>query len=241
MATMMNGRLWRITWIATLTSRLRTGCVPNVWRSGEHRINGLWHNHSESRFGIGIRHRCLRCAGSLSLGRSAASPIMKTTANVTVLATSLLLAGCGKKPALQSSPPSTVAPVTQSAMTAWQQGDTAAAVTSFVGADWSNRPLFASGSTLSLSEDQFKTLPDWERRRSEMGPQIDSLKQLAAAVARAGRDAAEKGDVAQARKHFAALRECGAALDTSDSLAMLRLVGQGMKKRAEEEMSRLTP
>jgi hypothetical protein len=165
---------------------------------------------------------------------------MKTTAIVTVLAASLL-AGCGKKPASPSAPPSTLAPATQSALTAWQQGDKAAAVTSFVGTDWSSRPLFASGSTLSLSEDQFKTLPDWERRRSEMGPQIDSLKRLAAAVARAGRDAAEKGDVAQARKHFAALRECGAALDTSDSLAMLRLVGQGMKKRAEEEMSRLTP
>ena len=117
----------------------------------------------------------------------------------------------------------------------------AAAVTSFVGTDWSSRPLFASGSTLSLSEDQFKSLPDWERRRSEMRPQIDSLKQLAAAVAQAGRDAAAKGDVAQARKHFAALRECGAALDTSDSLAMVRLVGQGMKKRAETEMSKLTP
>ena len=74
-----------------------------------------------------------------------------------------------------------------------------------------------------------------------MRPQIDSLKQLAAAVAQAGRDAAAKGDVAQARKHFTALRECGAALDTSDSLAIVRLVGQGMKKRAETEMSKLTP
>ena len=165
---------------------------------------------------------------------------MKTIAIVTVLAASLL-AGCGKKPASQSTPPSTVAPVTQSAMTAWQQGDKAAAVTSFVGTDWSSRPLFASDSTLSLSEDQFKSLPDWERRRSEMRPQIDSLKQLAAAVAQAGRDAAAKGDVAQARQHFAALRECGAALDTSDSLAIVRLVGQGMKKRAETEMSKLTP
>ena len=178
---------------------------------------------------------CLRCAVDM-----AASPIMKTTAIVTVLAASLL-AGCGKKSAAPSPPASTATPVTQSAMTAWQQGDKAAAVTSFVGTDWSSRPLFASGSTLSLSEDQFKTLSDWERRRSEMRPQIDSLKQLAAAVAEAGRDAAAKGDVAQARTHFTALRECGAALDTSDSLALLRLVGQGIKKRAEAEMSKLTP
>jgi hypothetical protein len=90
---------------------------------------------------------------------------MKTTAIVTVLAASLL-AGCGKKPASPSSPPSTVAPVTQSAMTAWQQGDKTAAVTSFVETDWSRRPLFESGSTLSLSEDQFMSLRDWESRKS---------------------------------------------------------------------------
>jgi hypothetical protein len=71
--------------------------------------------------------------------------------------------------------------------------------------------------------------------------QVESLKQLAATVAQAGKDAAAKGDVAQARKHFVALRECGAALDASDSLALLRLIGQGMKKRAETEMSKLTP
>ena len=106
---------------------------------------------------------------------------MKTTAIVTVLAASLL-AGCGKKPTSQGTPPSTVAPVTQSAMMAWQQGDKAAAVTSFVGTDWNSRPLFASGSTLSLSEDQFKALPDWERRKSEMRLQIDSLKELGMAA-----------------------------------------------------------
>jgi hypothetical protein len=127
-------------------------------------------------------------------------------------------------------------------MTAWQQGDKTAAVTSFVETDWSGRPLFASGSALSLTEEQFKALsnPDRQTKSSEMLPQIDSLKRLAAAVAQAGQDAAAKGDAAQARKHFAALKECGAALDTSD-LALVRLVGQGMTKRAETEMLKLTP
>ena len=136
-----------------------------------------------------------------------------------------------------------MAPVTQSAMTAWQQGDQTAAVSRFVETDWSSRPLFASGSALSLMEDQFKALSNSERqtKSSEMMPQIDSLKQLAAAVAQAGRDAAAKGDAAQARKHFVALKECGAALDTSDSLALVRLVGQGMKNGAETEISKLTP
>ncbi len=172
----------------------------------------------------------------------AASHIMKPTAIFTIVTASLLLAGCSKQSASPGSPPSTAAAVTQSAITAWQQGDKAAAVTRFVETDWTSRPLFASGSALSLTEDQFKALSNSERqtKSGEMMPQLDSLKQLAAAVAQAGQDAAAKGDAAQARKHFAALNECGAALDSSDSLALVRLVGQGLKKRAVTEMSKLT-
>ena len=168
---------------------------------------------------------------------------MKTTASITVLATSLLLVGCGKQSALPSSTPSTVAPVTQSVMTAWQQGDKTAAVAGFVETDWSARPLFASDSMLSLSEDKFKALSNSERqaKSSKMFQQIDSLKRLAAAVAQAGQDAAAKGDTAQARKHLTSLREFGSAIDTSNSLALLRLVGQAEKKRADREMSKLAP
>lgn len=168
---------------------------------------------------------------------------MKTTASITVLATSLLLVGCGKQSALPSSTPSTVAPVTQSVMTAWQQGDKTAAVAGFVETDWSARPLFASDSMLSLSEDKFKALSNSERqaKSSKMFQQIDSLKRLAAAVAQAGQDAAAKGDAAQARKHLTSLREFGSAIDTSNSLALLRLVGQAEKKRADREMSKLAP
>lgn len=166
---------------------------------------------------------------------------MKTTTRNAVLAVSILAAGCGKQPVAPSSAPSATAPVTQSATTAWQQGDKTTAISSFVETDWSSRPLFASSSPLSLTEDQFKALSDAERpaKSGEMFSQLDSLKQLAAAVAQAGRDAASKGNVAQARKYLASLKQCGAALDTSNSLALVRLVGQGMKKRADTEMSTL--
>jgi hypothetical protein len=168
---------------------------------------------------------------------------MKTTTIVTALAATFLLAGCGKQSALPSSPPSTATPVTQPIMTAWQKGGKSTAVTSFVETDWSSRPLFASGSALSLAEQQFKALTNFEQqeRSSEMMPQIDSLKQLATAVAQAGQDTAAKGDAAQARKYFAAMQQCGATLDTSNSLTLVRLVGQGMKKRADTEISKLAP
>ena len=126
-------------------------------------------------------------------------------------------------------------------MTAWQQGDKPKAVSSFVETDWSSRPLFASGSTLSLTENQFKALSDAERqaKSGEMMSQLDSLKKLASAVAQSGRDAAAKGDTAQARKHFTSLKECGTALDSPDCLRLVQLVGQAWKKMADTELAKI--
>src|ERR1035441_6566633 len=128
---------------------------------------------------------------------------MKNTTMTVIMAATILIAGCGKKsPSSSTTPPPAQAeaasssPIAQPALTAWQQGDKTAAVSSFLAADWSARPLFAVGSTLSLSEAQFKALSDADRqaKSTEMTAQLGSLKQLAAAVAQAGLDAASKGD-----------------------------------------------
>lgn len=89
---------------------------------------------------------------------------MRTTTISAIFTVSLLLAGCGKKPTPSSFNSSTNAPVIESALTAWQQGNAAKAVSSFVETDWSSRPLFAASSTLNLTEDQFKALSDAERQ-----------------------------------------------------------------------------
>jgi hypothetical protein len=166
---------------------------------------------------------------------------MKTTTISAVLTVSLLLAGCGKKASPPTSTPPGAAPVAQPAMTAWQQGDKSSAVSRFIETDWSTRPLFASDSTLSLSEDQFKALSDAERqaKSGEMMSQLDSLKKLAAAVAQAGRDAASKGDTAQARKQFTSLRQCGTALDSPDCLSLVQLVGKAFKKTGDTELAKI--
>ena len=65
--------------------------------------------------------------------------------------------------------------------------------------------------------------------------ELDSFKKLAAAVAQAGRDAASKGDTAQARKYFTSLKECGTALDSPECLSMVQLVGKAFKKMADTE------
>lgn len=168
-----------------------------------------------------------------------------------IITTTLLLAGCGQKSSSNSSSSSptktqqdttsATTPVMQPALTAWEQGDMSSAVSHFLEANWNARPLFPPGSVLSLSEDQFKLLSaaDRQAKSGEMMSQLDSLKQLAAAVAQAGRDAASKGDSVQARKCFTALKQCGEALDGANSLAMVKLVGQGFEKRADAELGKL--
>jgi len=131
----------------------------------------------------------------------------------------------------------------QSVVSLWKEGDRTKAIDGFVAADWKARPLFAADSVLSLSEAQFAGTPrsDIEAKGREMFEQITPLKQLAAAVAQAGTDAAARNDTAQAIKYFNALKECGRALDNPDSLKLLRLVGVAMEKRADTELSKLPP
>lgn len=129
----------------------------------------------------------------------------------------------------------------QSLLIAWRQGDKSAVVSRFLETDWSVRPLFTPGSTLSLSEDQFKSLSeaDGRARSSEITAQIDEIKQLAAAVAQAGRDAAAKKDLAQAVKYFTSLKQCGEALDRPDSSSIVKSTGRLMQKMADGELAKL--
>jgi hypothetical protein len=140
----------------------------------------------------------------------------------------------------QETAPSTTA-VMEPIWSAWQQGDQSLAVSRFVQANWSARPLFTPGSTLSLSEGQFMSLPTSERnvKANDSINQIGDLKQLARAVAQAGRDAAMKNDSAQARKCFTSLKQCGEALDGPDSLLLVRQVGKALKTMAGEELAKL--
>jgi hypothetical protein len=172
---------------------------------------------------------------------------MKNTIITAVMAAAILVAGCGKKSSTSSATPppaqaeaaASSSPVSQAALAAWQIGDGAAAVSSFIAADWSARPLFAAGSALSLSEDQFKELSYAGRqaKSGEMAAQLDSLKRLAATVAQAGRDAASKGDAAQARKYFTSLKQCGKALDSADYSSLVQIVGQSLQKKADAELA----
>jgi hypothetical protein len=140
--------------------------------------------------------------------------------------------GCGQRSA----------PVgTETVLATWEQGDEATAVSDFLATDWSAGPLFTPDSGLSLSEDQFKQLPAIERdaRIADVHAQLAALNKLAGAVAQAGREAAAKKDLALARKHFAALQQLGQAIDGSDSMLIVRMMGQVLEKMGKAEMEKL--
>jgi hypothetical protein len=183
----------------------------------------------------------MRANTSLSLKRLFVSTILLAAALVAGG-----LSGCDRRgpPAKGDTPKATSQPTAiESILAAWEQGEHAAAVSRFLEADWSARPLFAPGSTMDLSEEQFKKLPAAERQACSPQVQVHltALRELARTVAQAGRDAAAKNDVPAARKHFAAIQQCGQALDSPDSMLIVNLVGQALQKMAVAEAAKLPP
>lgn len=166
---------------------------------------------------------------------------MKTDWISILLIVVTLLTGCGREPAPTATPVATAPSVLQPVLTTWQQGDKPAAVRAFLETDWSARPLFSAGSPLSLSEAAFSRLSEREARtKSEVVlRELDLVKQLAAAVTQAGRDAAAGGNAATARKHFEAVALFGTALDNPDGLRIAQLVGQALRRQSDTELSKL--
>ena len=152
---------------------------------------------------------------------------MKNAIIIGVMAATILTAGCGKP--------------THPALKAWQQGDKTTAVSNFVTTVWSAHPLFPAGSILSLSEVKLEALSaaDRKAKADEMLPQLLTFRDLAEAVEQAGHDAASKGDIAQARKYFVSLKQCGTALDSPDYTFMLRQIGQAIQKLSDKDLAQI--
>ena len=162
---------------------------------------------------------------------------------ITVLTVGLVVAGCRQ----QSNTTPAGTSILQPALAAWQQGDRVGAVSNFVAADWSVGQLFAPDSILSLTETQFHAqvrggvtkIGNIQAKSDQMIKELQTMKELTAAVAQAGRDAVATNDVALARRHFSSLHQFGTALDSSNSLAILRLDAQAIKRKAEKELATL--
>ncbi len=128
--------------------------------------------------------------------------------------------------------------VMRQVLAAWRNEGEAAAIQLFLETDWTETPIFDSGSILSLSEDQFQALPS-ATKSSELTEQFDALNKLMRAVGTAGVDAAAKKNFAQARNYLESLRRCGKALGNSDTTLLVRMVGLAMEDWAVTELEKL--
>jgi PBP1b-binding outer membrane lipoprotein LpoB len=173
---------------------------------------------------------------------------MKNAIIIGVIATTFLLAGCGKKNVSSvGSAPSTTSQTNASsspilpALTAWEQDDKATAVSSFLAADWNVDASLMADSTLNLRNDQFKSLTDaqYQSKSVQLTAQLQNLRGLATAVEQAGRDAALKGDTTQAPKCFMSLKQCSIGWDNAENLQIVQLVGQAMRKMSEKDLAKI--
>lgn len=144
------------------------------------------------------------------------------------------LTGCGKR-----DQASVLSPI----MEQWEKGEKTEAINRFVEADWKARPLFAPGSAMSLNEDQFQKLtPDIVAdKMKEVIPRINTLRQIAQGVMEAGKEAMKQGDKAKARKHFTAVKQCGEAINSAETLKVVQLVGQAIVKLSDAELVKVKP
>jgi hypothetical protein len=157
------------------------------------------------------------------------------------------LAGCEKKNDTTTSPAARAAdtlssfPVLQPAVVAYVHGDKSTVVSNFLAVDWSIHPLFAPGSALNLGESQFHALAesDYHAKSYELTGQLLTLKALASTVAEAGSTAARNGDTAKARKCFMSLKQFGTALDSTNYVLIIQLVGRGYEKMSDTGMAKM--
>src|SRR6185369_7844956 len=120
------------------------------------------------------------------------------------------------------------------AMTLWRAGKKDESAEKFMAVDMSQRPLFPTGAVLNYTEAQFVALPQAVRDKlsKEMLADIQVIKEICAHVKEASKSAAANGEKAKAEKGLAQLKKCGESFDRPDSLALLQMVGKGLKKTA---------
>lgn len=186
-----------------------------------------------------------------------------------VIAASILIAGCSKKiesstasapltepPSANttSSPvvaessetevhPAVSTPVIQPILTVWQEGNSAAAINTFVEANWNARPIFPAGMAAGLTDAQMQGLPDADRqlRSHEMEAQVGLIGDLITAVSNAAQDAVSNGDAARARGCYLALRRFGTAFDNPANQAQVKHLGQVARNMAKLGLAKLGP
>lgn len=116
----------------------------------------------------------------------------------------------------------------------WRDGKQSDAVDKFLVVDFSKRPLFPTGSVLNLTEAEFIELPSAARDKMSkaMLADVQTIKLIAGRINESAKAARAAQDQSKATLCTSQLKAAGEAFDRPDGLALLKLVGQALKKMA---------
>ncbi len=156
----------------------------------------------------------------------------------TLLTLLILLLGCSKRSPplheLKQLPSSTIEPI----LADWDCGQEEKAVNEFLCFNWDKEAVFAPASALSLSERELDSLSQAAAaaKMRQAVAELQSLRELVYAVDKTGRDAENRGEVSKARACFISMEQCGGALQSSNRLYLVQLVGKSIGKTAGNEL-----
>ncbi len=123
----------------------------------------------------------------------------------------------------------------------WAGGDKSQAVEVFLAIDWNSASWFSQGSILSLTEQQFASLPAEEQQAKmpEMFTLSATIRELAKHVVKLGKESLAAKEHDAAEKQFDAVLQSGLAICLPESLAMLRMIGFAIQAMALDEQKQM--
>ena len=122
----------------------------------------------------------------------------------------------------------------------WSSGERDKAVERFIATDWTKPDVFPAGSVFRMTETQYKAAPAARRKKVDdsIRKQASELRALVGEVFDRGTKARAKDDKNGATRALEAARACGKHISTQpDALAVLKLVGTAIEKRAGEHLA----
>jgi hypothetical protein len=124
---------------------------------------------------------------------------------------------------------------------AWESGDKDLAVAHFLSVRWDDASVFRDIRAFNISEQQFVSLPE-DQRRPIMQQAMDvarSVRALAKHMTVTAETLAASDDVEKARIHCDAVMQCGRSWQAPERLEVIRMVGKAMVTLAQNKLSTL--
>lgn len=125
-------------------------------------------------------------------------------------------------------------------LVSWNAGKQDDAVAQFLSLAWDNSAVLSGIPALSISEEQFASLPEDQRNQITKHAQelVDTLSGLVKKVIAIGQNLAASGDTQGAETHYRAVQQCGQALSAPEHIFLIQAVGRAIAQVAQEELDK---